>query len=81
MSLLTILGGCAGSKGLPPLAVSVPDDCERILQHGAKPDVKVGDDFRVVAARHRAAVTQRDAAIDKGRECVADMRKRYGGAE
>ena len=76
--LLATLIGCAGSKGIPGATVAIPDDCEKILQHPARPEVRVGDDLRALTARHRAELAKRDAAIDAGRECIAGVRQRYG---
>lgn len=64
---------------MPPLARTLPDTCERVLQHVPLPSVRPTDDARAAFLKDDAALITAAARIDAGRGCVADMRKRYGG--
>lgn len=78
--LPALLSGCAGSKSLPsPVAVTVPPDCETILERVPVPaPVKPGDDLGVAAARRGSALKTANSRIDAGRQCAADQRRAYG---
>lgn len=74
--------GCASSEGLlAPVAVAIPDDCERLLVEAGRPATKAGDDARAQLARHRAALARANNTIRSGRECVAAQRTRYSEAK
>lgn len=74
--------GCASSEGLlAPVAVAIPDDCEKILVEAGRPATKAGDDARAQLARHRAALAKANNTIKSGRECVAAQRQHYAGAK
>lgn len=75
------LTGCASSNELAPIAVAIPDDCEKLLTEAGRPSTKAGDDARAQLARHRAALAKANNTIKSGRECVAAQRARYSEAK
>jgi hypothetical protein len=80
LSLLSaLLSACADPNRLPaPLAVEIPDTCERLLVPVAIPGGPK-DDARVVARARRAALITANGEIEAGRNCIADVRTKYSG--
>jgi len=77
--LMTTLGGCANSGTLPsPLRADPPAACEAILREVAPPQVRAGDDIRVVTAKGAVTIRTANSRIRAGRECVAGQRQAYG---
>lgn len=81
MCAASMIGTCSGCASfnpeIAPVAVAIPDDCERLLVEAGKPATKAGDDARAQLARHRAALAKANGTIKQGRECVAAQRQRY----
>lgn len=75
-----LLCGCASlpvREGQAPLARTLPDTCEKILVAVPLPAVKPTDDARLAFLKDDAALLTANGRIDAGRNCSADMRKRY----
>lgn len=82
--LLPLTCSNCASSNLPviaPVAVAIPDDCERLLVESGRPATKAGDDARAQLARHRAALAKANNTIKQGRECVTAQRQHYAGAK
>lgn len=77
-----VLCGCASRGNLPAsLNVALPTQpCEQILQKVALPAVKPSDDARLAFVQEEAALIGANARIGAGRDCIAKVRMRYGGA-
>lgn len=80
LSGLTLSGCASGDKLLPKqLAVDLPTaTCERILTAVPMPKVSDTDDARAAFVRDEAALIIANGRIVAGRDCVADVRRRYG---
>lgn len=75
---------CTVSNPVPvdPVAVTVPADCERVLQEVEfPPPVLAGKtDMAKAAARRGAALKLANDTIREGRACVGRVRESYAGA-
>lgn len=82
LCLCVVLAGCAAQSsksGTPTLKVNIPSNCERILATVAQPKVRE-EDAVLAIARTRGALGLANSHIVKGRDCIADVRKRYAKA-
>ena len=79
-----LLCGCAHDPnslaGTPPLAVSQPTICERVLAPVALPPVKATDDARMAFLKDDAALITAHNEIEQGRGCIAEQRQLYAAA-
>lgn len=74
-----MLGGCAhSSKSAAPVKRNLPAACEQLARGVGLPSVAEGQDARVVAARHRAALVKANKRLEATRRCEAQMRQEYG---
>lgn len=60
-----------------PLAVAIPDTCEKVLATVPLPKVAAADDARAAFVKDEAALMRANRRIAAGRACVADVRARY----
>ena len=75
-----LLCGCAHPNeltGTPPLAVEIPNTCERILKPVPLPKVTAKTDARGAFLADDAALITAHGEIESGRGCIADVRTRY----
>jgi hypothetical protein len=74
-----MLSGCAtSSKSAAPLQRNIPSTCDQLARGVGVPTVNEGQDARVVAARHRAALVKANKRLEATRRCEAQLRQEYG---
>ncbi len=73
-----MFGGCAhSSKSAAPVKRNIPAACEQLARGVGVPGVSEGQDARVVAARHRAALVKANKRLAATRRCQEQMRQEY----
>jgi hypothetical protein len=74
-----MFAGCAhSSKSAAPVKRNIPAACEQLARGVGVPTVNEGQDARVVAARHRAALVKANKRLEAARKCEAQLRQEYG---
>jgi hypothetical protein len=84
--LALALSSCASlspseNSAAPPLAVALPDTCERVLVAVPLPKVAAADDARAAFVRDDAALIAANKRITAGRQCEAELRRSYAPAQ
>jgi hypothetical protein len=76
--IATTFAGCKTSGEVrPPLAVQIPNDCERLARDVGFPALTGTVDVKLLLARYRAALVLANKNLKATRECQAEMRVRY----
>jgi hypothetical protein len=70
-------GGCATLQGDPPLAVILPDDCDKNAKPVPYPQIAAGEDLGVRSARYAAALGQANGRLKAVSMCNAAVRARF----
>lgn len=56
---------------------NLPNGCDRLAQRVPLPEVKEGDDMRLLTAKHRARIVEANRRLDSSRLCQERVRKEY----
>jgi hypothetical protein len=82
-SLALLLCGCETDgklAGTPPLSVTTPTICERLLADVALPPITAKEDAHVAWAKDDAALRIAAVRIAQGRGCIVEQRELYAAA-
>jgi hypothetical protein len=69
--------GCEEDRRPVPAAPPA-NACAVLAKIVPPPTIKIGDDWRVVAARYKAALLKANARIEDIAACEAEVRRQYG---
>lgn len=69
--------GCAKSSAPPPLAVAIPDDCDRLNEPVKAPALVPGEDLGVRAAKYAAAYKEATGRQEKANACNERVRATF----
>lgn len=70
-------GGCAKFSAPPPLAVEIPDDCDRLNEPVKAPALIPGEDLGVRAAKYAAAYKEAHSRQEKANACNRQVRESF----
>jgi len=73
-------GACATSQGNPPLAVAIPNDCDRHAVPVPYPRIVKGEDLGLRSAKYAAALGQANGRLDAVRKCNEAVRASFAGS-
>lgn len=77
-ALLTMMcAACETSPSKAPLAVNIPNECDRNAGPVSLPADGAGVDIRAIAAHYAAKLGLANQRLTKRRVCEADVRAKY----